>query len=67
MEIQNKKRDDTAELTANAIDCTPAYVRMIVRGDRKTLSEKAKRILDKYNSILQAKEKLSTPAEQATI
>jgi hypothetical protein len=61
MEI--KKRDDTAKLTAKAMECSARYVRMIVNGDRKSLSPKASRILNHYNSILKAKDNLSQPVE----
>jgi len=57
--MQIKKRDDTASLTAAAHNVSPAYVRMILKGDRT----KREDILNTYNSILKAKDKLSKPAE----
>jgi Rod binding domain-containing protein len=59
--MENKKKDDTATLTALAHNVQPAYVRMIVRGVRKSNSEKAKDILKTYNDILEAKNNLSKP------
>ena len=61
--MENKKKDDTATLTAQAHNCSSAYVRMIVRSDRNTHSPKAKAILDTYNNIMEAKNNLSKPAE----
>ncbi|MBB6127882.1 hypothetical protein [Mucilaginibacter lappiensis] len=61
--MENKKKDDTATLTAQAHNCTAAYVRSIVRGDRKTNTDLAKSVQDTYNKILEAKDNLSKPAE----
>lgn len=61
--MENKKKDDTATLTAQAYNCNPAYVRMIVNGVRKTNTELAKNILSTYNKIRAAKDKLSKPLE----
>jgi len=61
--MENKKKDDTATLTAQAHNCKPAYVRMIVRGVRNANTDLAKAVLDTYNKILEAKNNLSKPAE----
>lgn len=61
--MENKKKDDTATLTAQANKCTAAYVRRIVNGDSKTNTELAKNILSTYNRIRAAKDKLSKPLE----
>lgn len=61
--MENKKKDDTATLTAEACGTTAAYVRMIVRGVRKTDSPKAIKILETYNAIIKAKQELSAPIE----
>lgn len=52
--MENKKRDDTATLTAQVHSCTAAYVRMVVSGKRKNEA-----ILSTYNKILKVKEKVS--------
>lgn len=63
--MQNKKKGDTAELTANACNCTSQYVRAIVRGDRNMNTDLAKSVLTVYNKILEAKNNLSKPAESS--
>jgi len=60
--MQNKKRDDTATLTAAAHDVTPRYVRMVLNGERKNRED----ILTTYNKILTAKDNLSKPVEMLT-
>jgi len=60
--MENKKRDDTATLAAQAHGVTPAYVRMVVNGTRKNEA-----ILNTYNAILAAKVNLSQPAEHAEV
>jgi hypothetical protein len=62
----NKKRDDTATLTAEAHGCSAQYVRQLIRGDRNTNTERAKAIIGTYNNILEAKRNLSKPAESPT-
>jgi len=57
--MQHKKRDDTATITASALNVTPAYVRMVVKGTRKSCSPKASRILKHYKNILEVKHGLS--------
>jgi len=57
--MENKKRDDTAILTARANKVTPSYVRMIVNGTRSKAGPKASKILETYNSIVTTKEQLS--------
>lgn len=59
--MQQKKRDDTATLTAAAHNVSPAYVRMMLSGKRKSRED----ILNTYNSIIQAKDNLSKHAETA--
>jgi hypothetical protein len=56
--MEKEKKDDTAALTATAHGVTPSYVRMVVNGKRKNES-----ILSTFNSILEAKDKLSKPLE----
>jgi hypothetical protein len=56
--MENKKRDDTATLTAKAHNVTAAYVRMVINGVRKNES-----ILSTYQTILKTKEELSQPSE----
>lgn len=63
--MQNKKRDDTATLTAKACRCTPQYVRMIVKGTRRDLTPTAQKVLQRYNSILATKEQLSQVVDEA--
>lgn len=59
--MQPRKRDDTATLTATRHKVSASYVRRIVKGT----STKREDILNTYNSILAAKDKLSNPAETA--
>jgi len=56
--MENKKRDDTATLTAQATGYTPHYVRMVINGKRKNDS-----ILTTYNNILTGKQNLVLSAE----
>jgi len=63
MDLENKKRDDSARLTAEAFGCSPAYVRQLVRGDRNANTEKAKQILAHYNGIIETKQGLSKPVD----
>jgi hypothetical protein len=65
--MENKKRDDTATLTAKACDCQPAYVRMIINGVRNTNTPKAKAVLEKYNEILAIKKNMAQPIEYAEV
>jgi hypothetical protein len=59
--MQKEKKDDTASLTAAAHGVSASYVRMVVNGKRKNES-----ILSTFNSILEAKDKLSKPLETVT-
>ena len=59
--MEKEKNDDTATLTAQAHGVTPAYVRMVANGKRKN-----ERILSTFNSILDAKDKLSKPVYSST-
>ncbi|MEB0299587.1 hypothetical protein [Mucilaginibacter sp. 5C4] len=56
--MEKEKRDDTATLTARAHSVSASYVRMVVNGKRKNEA-----ILATYNTILEAKDNLSKPAE----
>lgn len=58
--MENKKRDDTAAITAQSHGVTAAYVRMVANGTRKN-----DEILKTYNTILETKRNLSQPAEPA--
>jgi hypothetical protein len=61
--MKNKKRDDTATITASALNVTSSYVRMVIKGTRKSQSPKASRILKHYKNILEAKHQLSNPGK----
>ena len=56
--MEKEKKDDTATLTAQAHNVTASYVRMVVNGKRNNPA-----ILTTFNSILEAKDKLSKPLE----
>ena len=56
--MENKKRDDTAALTAKAHGVSARYVRMIASGKRERED-----ILSTYNAIMEAKNNMSKPAE----
>ena len=63
--MEKEKKDDTATLTAQACECSASYVRLIVNGKRSINSDKAIKVLNTFNKILDAKDNLSKPVNSS--